>query len=352
MFENIFGHENVKNRLETVIRSKRLSNAYLFAGPPSVGKYTVAREFSLEILGKQFKKDIDADIFPDLLTVFPFLKKDLNSNAATYIDALREVAQNREARGKMPRLSGNESIPIDLIREIIIFAQKQAYIASKKVIIITNAEKMRKEAANSFLKILEEPPADTVFILITDNLNSILPTIISRCQLIKFGYLRETDIAACIQAQNESIKDASHIAWFFDGTLENVQSAGSAISEDVQKELVDMFIECDMAGTLKALELAGTKGKNKKPAVLSAAYYIKLIMRFLLETMTQNYTHFEKEQYMNAEQAFSREAMQNIFDELHVLESDIRKNIGPREIITRIISCAHAEKEVINVCKS
>lgn len=346
MFDDIFGHENVKSILERVVQSKRISGAYLFAGPPSVGKYTIAREFAMELFGKQFKREIERNVFPDMLTVFPFLKKDLNANAGSYIDALREIAQSEDFT--LPQLKGNESIPIDLVREIIIYAQKQAYIAGRKVIIITNAEKMRKEAANSFLKILEEPPADTVFILTTDNLNYILPTIISRCQLIKFGYLKEKDIAAYIESHTDSKVNAADIAWFFDGTLENADNACEAISGEDQNELIDLFINGDLYGTLDKMGYTG----RKRTGSVEPAYYIKLIMRFLLDALMGRQGYFNSGNYANAVQSFSHKSMQLIFDELHTMENDLRRNIGAREIITRIISLAHAEKEVNNVRQS
>ena len=75
-------------------------------------------------------------------------------------------------------------IKIEQIREAIIFSQKSPKIAQNKIIFIENADRLNKNSANSILKTLEEPTPNTFFILATDSLDNILPTIKSRCATI------------------------------------------------------------------------------------------------------------------------------------------------------------------------
>src|SRR3990170_6472976 len=77
------------------------------------------------------------------------------------------------------------SIKIQQVKELITFAHKKPYLASYKFILIHDAEKLTLEAANALLKILEEPPLHTHFFLSTEHQTAILPTILSRCEVIE-----------------------------------------------------------------------------------------------------------------------------------------------------------------------
>ncbi len=159
LLENVIANFQAKKILQNAQAVNRVAHAYLFHGPAGVGKTTLAKAFAAALLCENDNdgcgncpvcRRLAAGQLPDFFTVSPL---------------------------------GN-NIKIEQIRELQRKAQFKAYEAQRKVYLIDRAETMTIEAANCLLKILEDPPPDTVFLLTADNLYSLLPTVVSRCQLI------------------------------------------------------------------------------------------------------------------------------------------------------------------------
>lgn len=206
-FENIFGQLRATKILEKYILSGCLPSAFLFLGPDGVGRKTTAIEFA-----KILNCENPAGLNPcgvcrqcDLITreEHPFI---------TVVDLKWQTA-----------LLGKESreISIDTVREI----QRQISLKStgvkKRFVILDSAQKMTTEAANSFLKTLEEPPPDTVIILISNSRKNMLPTIVSRCQLVFFSLLSKDFIARKLKEAKSGLSDeqADFFADIADGSL-------------------------------------------------------------------------------------------------------------------------------------
>jgi DNA polymerase-3 subunit delta' len=164
-FKDILGQDRAKRILANSLLRGAVSHAYLFSGPEGVGKRLTAFTFAkalncLAEIGDSCDgclscKKIHALNHPDLNFIEP----------------------------------EDESIKIEAVRELQRRISFKPYEGKKKVVIIAGAEYMTDEAVNAFLKTLEEPPGETVIILITANLHSLLPTVVSRCQVIKFNAL-------------------------------------------------------------------------------------------------------------------------------------------------------------------
>lgn len=154
-----FGHTNQKLFLDNSLKNNKLAHAYLFCGPSQVGKRTLALEFANQILGSSEESKIN----PDLI----------------FVDG--------------------QTAKIEQMRELLANLSLAPYQYEKKVVIIDNFENIGPEAATSILKTLEEPNASSILILIAQNRQSILPTIVSRCQVIYFSRLTATDLASHIK---------------------------------------------------------------------------------------------------------------------------------------------------------
>ena len=153
----IIGHQRILEFLNKSIKNQRLAHAYLFTGPAHLGKRAVALEFIRMLVGQQ----IDKAIHPDILIIKPEIK---------------------EKDGKEKELE----IGIDQARKIQHQMSLFPYQADYKIVLIDGAEKMTSEASNCLLKTLEEPNGQAILILITSHYQSLLPTIVSRCQLVNF----------------------------------------------------------------------------------------------------------------------------------------------------------------------
>ena len=201
-FSEIVGQETLKEQLAQTVRENRISHARLFLGPEGSGSLPLAIAYGQyvnctdkgvrEPCGKclscvKFKKLAH----PDLHFVFPVIKP--GSGKAAVSDLF--IKEWREAVIANPYITYNQwlermggdnkqgGIFVDESREILKKLSFKTYEAEYKMMIIWLAEKMNPQTANKLLKILEEPPEKTLFLLIAESSDQILPTILSRTQI-------------------------------------------------------------------------------------------------------------------------------------------------------------------------
>ena len=191
MQNTIIGHQNIVTQLQNAVKSERVAGAYLFSGEQGVGKETVALYFAGLILCENSAEGIVP---------------------CGDCRACRKITSGNHPDLQIIRPEGSQ-LKIDQIREMQQQISYQPLEGPRKVYIIANTEKMNVYTANSLLKTLEEPPAASTIILLTENLNSILPTIRSRSQILTF-YPMSTEELASALVDNFSIQqeDATHAA--------------------------------------------------------------------------------------------------------------------------------------------
>lgn len=205
LFKDIIGQQGIKKRLVTQVRENRISHALLFLGREGYGGLPLAIAFS-QYINCQQRTDSDACgicpscikyqklIHPDLHFVYPVntTKKVLKDPVSDdFITEWRElILQNPYFRlsrwydyigieNKQGIISKNESA--NILKKLGL----KTFEADYKIMIIWIPEKMNQTSANKLLKILEEPPENTIFMLVAENTEDIIPTILSRTQLIK-----------------------------------------------------------------------------------------------------------------------------------------------------------------------
>ncbi|MBI4208908.1 MAG: DNA polymerase III subunit delta' [Deltaproteobacteria bacterium] len=170
-FVDLIGQSESIQRLEKSIYENRLSHAYLFFGPAGVGKRTAALALAKRLLCERPQEIKSCGPCSACLKVEKGVHPDLR---------LVAVEEN--------------SIKIDLIREIQNWLAIIPFEANRKVVIFDHAEKISRGAANALLKTLEEPPSHALMILVAPAVQSILPTVASRCQKIPFRSLTPEEL--------------------------------------------------------------------------------------------------------------------------------------------------------------
>jgi len=187
-FENILGQDRPRQVLEKALRNGRIPNAYLFYGQESIGKKFTAIEVAKAL------NCIVSGPLDGCGQCSPCLKIENRTHPDFFIlEPEKSSPTTREA-----------VLKIDAVREL---QKKLAYLpyeGQTKVAIVNNVECMNLQAANSFLKTLEEPPSRTLIILIASNPYQLLPTIVSRCQKIRFYPLPAEAIREIIAHHFES----------------------------------------------------------------------------------------------------------------------------------------------------
>jgi DNA polymerase-3 subunit delta' len=162
LYDQVAGQEEVKTSLIRSINNDQVSHCYIFEGPKGMGKYELAMVFAQSLFCENFDSD-PCNRCPSCIKV----------NSGNHPDL--HIINNSETTIKREEIDS-------LVESICI----KPYESKKKVYIIKAADKMTPQASNTFLKTLEEPSGDAVVILLTTNENLLLPTVMSRCQTVKF----------------------------------------------------------------------------------------------------------------------------------------------------------------------
>lgn len=209
-FENIKGQQFAKKYLSNSLKSNMISHAYMFEGPSGVGKNTLARELSRILLEME-------NLFnsPDYIEIKP----DGNSI---------KIAQVRNMQS-----------------DILVKPYK-----SYKIYVFDEAQKMTVEAQNALLKTLEEPPKYAIIILITNNKESLLDTIKSRCEIIKFTPIPMAEIADYLIKTGVDKKRASLLANFSRGSMQKAIELSESEDFYIMREEIQKYIETFLSGNL------------------------------------------------------------------------------------------------------
>ncbi len=228
--KRLIGQRRAKQQVERILSSNRIGHAYLFSGPTGVGKTAFSLALAEAINGidhlsdlGDYKNSQKSSWFthPD---VHVFIPKPTSAKIEELRPRLEFLANDPyEVIGfaQRPSLTSDHSsknlqafYPIDYFREEIRkVARLRPNEGNRVVIILTQVETMRKETANAFLKLLEEPSDRLMFILTTEHYEQLLPTITSRCQHIPLSNLQEDEIKqGLIDLDGMTEKDASYLA--------------------------------------------------------------------------------------------------------------------------------------------
>ena len=182
----IIGHQRIWNFLTQSAQKNRLAHAYLFVGPSEIGKKTLALEFAKWLLCQNKSGDKACN---DCRACLEISK---NQHPDVFV-----LEPNREEKKGVIKTF---EVGVDEIKDLQHRLSLFSYSAPYKIVIIDEFDNLTREAANSFLKTLEEPSSKSLIILISSAWQSLLPTIISRCQLIKFLPVPEKEISSGLEA--------------------------------------------------------------------------------------------------------------------------------------------------------
>ena len=258
MFSDVIGHKEVIKRLKNALRSGRVAHAYIFSGPVSVGK---------ELVAINFAKALNC------------LSNDEDS--CNECIACRKIDDGNYADVMIIRPEGTR-LKIDQMRSLKRRGAYRAMEGNYKVYIITEAEKMTAEAANSLLKTLEEPPGAMVLILLTSVYSALLHTIRSRCQSVKFSLvplvlLREE----LIRRFELSDSKAKWVALRSQGKVGKALELMEKDSEDADDEMSSSFLDLIRTNgedLLHVFRKAESLGKMQDPFDLLLSWYRDLLL--------------------------------------------------------------------------
>ena len=249
LFNRVLGQEHIKKHLIYTADSGRIPHAQLFVGPEGSGTLSMALAYAQYLLCGGSESENEACYVkcaslshPDLHFVYPVANSaSVKSHAISddFIDSWRDFIKEQPYGNLFDWYQhvGIEKkqgqIGVDEAQSIVKKLYLKAYEGGKKVMIIWMAEKMNTAASNKLLKLIEEPPSNTVLLLISENEELIINTIRSRCQLLNFPPLQEEVIAQKLIHEGIEETRAKQLAHEANGNYNKARDLAQNNSEDL-----------------------------------------------------------------------------------------------------------------------
>ncbi len=204
--------------MQTFLRNRTLPHALLFTGMEGVGKRTAARVVAMALNCRD--KSLPSD------------------NPCGKCRSCRQILSNNHPDIPVIEPQGNY-LRIDQIRKLLGTLTMKPFSAEHRVVIIAQAQAMNPEAANALLKILEEPPRNTVLILTALQTSDLLPTIVSRCRHLRFNPLSPQDIVALLKESSEiTDESAKRAATLSEGSLTKARQLSMTVWQERRNWLI------------------------------------------------------------------------------------------------------------------
>jgi DNA polymerase III subunit delta' len=221
-WHSVRGHDRVVESLRHNLAQGRFPHAFLFVGPEGVGKRTFALKLAQALLCERAEASAldPCETCPSCLQI----------EAGNHPDVL-QVARPEE----------KHDLPISVIRELCLDLGLKPARGSRKVAIVDDADDLNDEAANAFLKTLEEPPPGSVLILIGTSPELQLETIVSRCRVVRFDPLPEMELASLLREQGVTADptEASRLAQLAEGSVGRAVGLADPELAHFRRSLID-----------------------------------------------------------------------------------------------------------------
>lgn len=301
------------------------ANSYLFIGPEGVGKKTAAFAWAASLFCHSLSGGdacglcptcvkIKSGNFPDFTFIKPTVHKD----------------------------KVKEEINIDDIRELILSLAYKPYEAPRKIVILDGIDQMNTQAASAFLKTLEEPPGDTILILVAVNLNMQLPTIISRCQIIRFHPVPFREMTNFLTEQRgmdeNQARAAAAICKGSPGLVDTFEE-----DKKIRAEAMSMLKDANTAsaGAIYNIARELDKKANRKRADRLLPVIQELIRDMLIVKVAGKYDNLVNKDIVRAiEEAASRFSTRKLYSGYDMADKMIaarRWNVNPLLVISLLL---------------
>lgn len=219
---SVRGHDRVVESLRRAMAQGRLPHAFLFAGPEGIGKHAFATRLAQCLLCER-RPEADLDpcgACPGCVQV----------EGGTHPDVLR-----------VRKPEDKQELPIRVIRDLCLDLGLKPMAGLRRVALVDDADDLSEEAANAFLKTLEEPPPHSVLILIGTSAEVQLDTIVSRCRVVRFDPLPEAELAAVLLDRGvaDDPDEANRLARLGEGSVTRALGLADADLETFRRNLID-----------------------------------------------------------------------------------------------------------------
>lgn len=308
----IAGHQQIVQTLMNAVSRDHVVHAYLFSGPAGVGKETTARAFARALLCSQ-------PVAGDACGVCRDCRQLMSHNHPDFYTLQPAGA----------------SIKIEQVRGMLRRIPYRSYQGGRKVFLIQQAELMTADASNCLLKTLEEPPGDTVIILISDQPQSLLPTIISRCQQCSFKSIPLPELSrGLVVLHGLDPAEAGLTAAMAGGSMGKALAYAAGAYQAEQSLAIGLAH--DLAGSascealLMAEQIAEQKGKVSAILEMLRCWYRDLLVFKLTGETGLLYNLDHVETVTKTAKNFQTESLLQILEEIETARKKIEANANTR----------------------
>lgn len=231
MLSDILGQPKAVAYLKQLVRQDRAPAALLFCGPDGVGKRKSALAFAQALNCQSSSRLQTGDacgVCPSCQAIAKGTHPDVTVVDFTY-QARLNLKDSTDEEELEKEIAKQQHISIDTVRDITAKSQQKAVGPGWKVLIIDQAQTLQRAAANALLKFIEEPPARTVWVLITTKRAAMLGTILSRCQPLLFAPLMPQQVAQLVQAHTPELAQPQRCARYAGGSVSGAYKAAQAL---------------------------------------------------------------------------------------------------------------------------
>lgn len=356
-FKDVIGQEPVKQRLISEVCGAHIPHARLFCGPSGAGKLPLALAYARYLCCRN-RGETDACgtcpscvkwnklVHPDVHFVFPIVKKGKREVCDDFIAewrrqlldtpyfTLNHWLDTLDAENGQALIYARESD--EILRKLSLKSTEGGY----KVCIVWMAEKMHPVCANKLLKLLEEPPAQTLFLLLSENPDIILPTILSRTQTLRVPRLEEPEIAGALQRKyGVRPNDSLTLAHLANGSFIN---ALETIHLNEENELYfEWFVSLMRLSYQRKIremkqwseQLAGIGRERQKNFLAYAQRMIRENFIHNFHRREMNYMTVQEQDFASRFAPFVNERnVQGIMNELAEAQTHIEQNVNARMV--------------------
>lgn len=353
-FEDVIGQQEVKAHLMKMVEENKLPHALMFCGPQGAGKMALALAFARNlIMTSNADENSSAAMLenwahPDLHFSFPVYKAKSTDHPVSddYLPQWREQLQKGlyfDTEMWLETIKAENQQITFYVQESDALQKKLALKSSqggRKVVVIWLPEKMGQEVSNKLLKLIEEPPSKTNFLMVSEDPDMVLGTIQSRVQRVNVPPLTEEEIKeALVQVHAVPEDHAKQVAHLAQGSFTEAQKRLKAGSED--KEFFELFVQLMRASYGRRIkemhqwsQEVAAMGREKQKRML--AYCQRLIRESFVYNFHRPEMTFmsqEEEEFTKRFAPFVNERnIIGISDELSSAQRDIAQNVNARMV--------------------
>lgn len=369
-FNEVIGHQTIRKRLIQSVKENRVSHAQLWLGSPGYGTLPAVLAFTQYLFCQNPGENdscgqcpscqkVNKLQHPDLHFSFPTILADYKTSDPLYPEWRSAINENPffnfkdwsdriDEKGRKAIIGSEESL--NILKKL----QLKSFEGGYKIMIIWMAEEMNDTCANKLLKILEEPSDNTLFFLLCENIDRMLPTIISRTQLVRFPQIDHTSLsAALIEKFNMHLTEADALAHFCEGNWAIAQEMvkNGALNQELREIFVEAFRSAykkDVISMMNWANRMATFGKEDQKGFLR--YGLHIFRQSILFNYTQDKLVRLSDEEMKFLVNFSKfitgnniEGLTTLFSESHYhIERNANQKILFTDLIFQVMKLIHA----------